>query len=307
MGSRTANIIAFVRPNQAQLASTDHPINGQTTNTLQNLSLRVPILGFAPTAISESQSNYSGHYNSAQLSARKRYGNGLTFSGAYTWSRSLDNVSANSGGRNQPLGSFRGDYYNPDSNIGPSDFDRTHRFVASWLYEIPGFRQSPGVTKGLLAGWSVSGVGTLQSGLPFSVIDTRAGTIFGANGYGQLSTIANPESFELSGRTQDRLNMYFDTAKFTVPPQIGNGTGFGNAPRNFLRGPGQFNFDVALVKRFSLAAARDLEFRSEFFNIFNKPQFGLPGNAASTPSTFGVISTTVVSPRIVQLALRYRF
>jgi len=129
----------------------------------------------------------------------------------------------------------------------------------------------------------------------------------GANGYGQLLPAADPAAAELSGRTQDRLNAYFDTTKFTAPPQIGNGTGFGNAPRNFLRGPGQVNFDMALVKRFSLAAAHDLEFRSEFFNIFNTPQFGLPGNAASTPSTFGVVSTTVVSPRIVQLALRYRF
>jgi len=307
VGSRTANIIAFVRPNQAQIASPDHPINGQTTNTLQNLSLRVPILGFAPTAISESESNYSGHYDSAQFSARKRYGNGVTFSGAYTWSRSVDNVSANAGGRNQPLGGFRGDYYNPDSNIGPSDFDRTHRFVASWLYEIPGFRRSRAATRALLAGWSISGVGTLQSGLPYSIIDTRAATIVGANGYAQLSPVADPGSAELSGRPQDRLNAYFDTTRFTAPPQIGNGTGFGNAPRNFLRGPGQANFDMALVKRFAIGSARDLEFRSEFFNIFNTPQFGLPGNAASTPSTFGVISTTVVSPRIVQLAVRYRF
>jgi len=307
VGSRTANIIAFVRPNQAQLATVAEPINGQTTNTLQNLSLRVPILGFAPTAISESQSNYSSHYNSLQLSARKRYGNGLTFSGAYTWSRSIDNVSASSGGRNQPLGSFRGDYYNPDSNIGPSDFDRTHRFVGSWLYDIPGFRESSAAVKALLAGWSVSGVGTVQSGLPYSTIDTRAGTIVGANGYAQLATGVDPESVDLSGRTQDRLNAYFDTTKFAAPPVVGNGTGFGNAPRNFLRGPGQVNFDLAVVKRLSIASPNDLEFRSEFFNIFNTPQFGLPGNAASTPSTFGVISTTVVSPRIIQLALRYHF
>jgi hypothetical protein len=307
VGSRTANIIAFVRPNQAQLASPEHPIHGETTNTLQNLSLRVPILGFAPTAISESQSNYSGHYHSVQFSVRKRYSSGLTFSGAYTLSRSIDNVSANSGGRNQPLGSFRGDYYNPDSNTGPSDFDRTHRFVASWLYEIPGFRQSHGAVKASLDGWSVSGVGTVQSGLPFSIIDTRGGTIVGANSYAQLASSVDVDAIGGSGRTQDRLNGYFDTAAFTTPPQIGNGTGFGNAPRNLLRGPGQVNFDLALVKTFSVVAERNVEFRAEFFNIFNTPQFGLPGNALSTPSTFGVISTTVVSPRIIQVAVRYRF
>jgi hypothetical protein len=222
-------------------------------------------------------------------------------------SRSIDNVSANSGGRNQPLGSFRGDYYNPDSNTGPSDFDRTHRFVASWLYEIPGFRQSHGAVKAALDGWSVSGVGTVQSGLPFSIIDTRGGTIVGANSYAQLASGVDVDAIGGSGRTQDRLNGYFNTAAFTTPPQIGNGTGFGNAPRNLLRGPGQVNFDMALVKTFSVVAERNVEFRAEFFNIFNTPQFGLPGNALSTPSTFGVISTTVVSPRIIQVAVRYRF
>jgi hypothetical protein len=307
VGSRTNNIIAFVRPNQAQLASPERPIRGQTTNTLQNLSLRVPYLGFAPTAISESQSKYSSRYNSLQLSVRKRYSDGLTFSGAYTLSKSIDNVSASGGGRNQPLGSFRGDYYNPDSNKGPSDFDRRHRFVASWLWEIPGFRGAPGLKGAVLDGWSLSGVGTLQSGLPFSIIDTRGGTIFGATSYAQLAPGVDPKSLVADGRTQDRLNAYFDTTAFVAPPSIGNGTGFGNAPRNSLRGPGQVNFDMALVKMLSIRQRNNIELRAEFFNVFNTPQFGLPGNSVTTASSFGIISSTVVSPRIMQLAARYRF
>lgn len=307
VGSRTSNIIAFVRPNQAQLASPERPIHGETTNTLQNLSRRVPYLGFTPTAIAESQSKYSSRYNSMQLSVRKRYSAGLTFSGAYTLSRSVDNVTANSGGRNQPLGGFRGDYYNPDSNRGPSDFDRTHRLVASWLWEIPGFRGASGVKGALLDGWSVSGVGTMQSGLPFSIIDTRAGTIFGANAYAQLGSGVDAESVSGEGRTQDRLNAYFNTGAFGPPPPIGNGTGFGNAPRNFLRGPSQANFDMALVKMLPIRQAQNLELRAEFFNIFNNPQFGLPGNNVTTAASFGIISSTVVSPRIMQLAVRYRF
>ena len=307
VGSKTNNIIAFVRPNQAQLASPSNPIRGETTNTLQNLSLRVPYLGFAPTAISESQSKYSSNYHSLQLSVRKRYTAGLTFSGAYTLSKSVDNVSASGGGRNQPLGSFRGNYYDPDSNKGPSDFDRRHRFVASWLWEVPGFRGATGAKGALLDGWSLSGVGTLQSGLPFSIIDTRGGTIFGATSYAQVRDGVDLHSILGEGDTQDRLNGYFDTTAFTAPPAVGNGTGFGNAPRNFLRGPGQMNFDMAVVKMLSIMARKNIEMRVEAFNIFNKPQFGLPGNSVTTTATFGVISSTVVSPRIMQLAVRYRF
>jgi len=114
----------------------------------------------------------------------------------------------------------------------------------------------------------------------------------------------------LTGRTQDRLNAYFTTSVFAPPPVIGNGTGFGNVGRNILRGPGQANFDMALKKEFRLARIGEgsrVEFRSEFFNIFNHAQFGNPGGARSTASSFGVISSTVVSPRIIQFALKFNF
>ncbi|MBI4474942.1 MAG: TonB-dependent receptor plug, partial [Acidobacteria bacterium] len=162
----------------------------------------------------------------------------------------------------------------------------------------------------VLGGWSLSGVTTIQSGLPFSVTDSRAGNIFGASSYAQFAPGKSASDAKLSGRTQDRLNRYFNTSVFGLPPAIGNGFGFGNSGRSILRGPGQTNFDMALRKSFKVGGMNEngkLEFRSEFFNILNHAQFGLPGNAVTNASSFGVISSTVVSPRIIQFALKYSF
>jgi hypothetical protein len=94
---------------------------------------------------------------------------------------------------------------------------------------------------------------------------------------------------------------------FVPPPAIGDGFGFGNAPRNFMVGPSFWNADMALSKNFPLREPVALEFRSEFFNLFNHPNFSNPGSNVSNGASFGVISSTVNAPRIVQLALRLRF
>jgi hypothetical protein len=127
--------------------------------------------------------------------------------------------------------------------------------------------------------------------------------------YGQFAPGKSASDAKLTGRTQDRINAYFNTAAFGPPPVIGNGTGFGNVGRNILVGPGQANFDMALKKRFQISKDETqlLEFRSEFFNVFNHPNFGNPDNARSSPSSFGFISTTTVAPRIIQFALKYQF
>jgi hypothetical protein len=91
-------------------------------------------------------------------------------------------------------------------------------------------------------------------------------------------------------------------------PQIGNGTGYGNAGIGILLGPGQFNFDTSLIKTTRIREKHTLQFRAEFFNLFNHPQFGNPGGlAVSTPGNFGQITSTTVNPRIMQFALKYAF
>ncbi len=322
VGSQTTNLVGFVTPNQAGLASTGQPINGQTTNTLANLLLRVPYVGFTPgsdgvgefmntycTSEQACASNpYGGNafwsrYNSFQLSANKRYSHGLTFSGAYTWSHSIDNMAGSTSGRQMALGSVTGDFHNPA--VGPSNFIRTNVFTASYLWDIPRWNAAKGVSSVLVNGWSLSGVVIVESGLPFSITDSRGGTIIGSNGsFAQFATGMGPADVPVSSPT---LSRNFNAAAFTTTPTIGNGTYLGNSPRDFLTGPGFWNTDLAVLKQFPIREAVRVEFRGELFNLFNHPNFANPGSNVATPQSFGVISSTVSSPRILQLALRVRF
>lgn len=311
VGSKGTNLLAFVFPNQALLAEPGSPVNGLTTSTLANRNLRVPYIGWAPNGIQEIQSDgFGSRYHSFQASASKRYSQGLSMRASYTWSRGRDNLNSAQSGRNQPIGGYTGDYYDRQGNWGPSSFDRTHRLVVSYFWEIPGPGQAGSFQNHLFGGWSVSGVATAQSGAPINITDTRAGTIYGVGSYAQLAPGVNPEDVAREGPTQDRLGAYFDASAFVAPPLVGNGTGFGNAPRGMLRGPGQTNFDIAISKVATIGGVRDdaqLELRVEAFNVFNTPQFGNPGTNAANAASFGVISTTVTAPRILQLAVKYRF
>ncbi len=105
-----------------------------------------------------------------------------------------------------------------------------------------------------------------------------------------------------SGSVESRLNGYFNTAGFVTA-----GTGWGNTGRNILRGPSQANFDFSAVKNFAIGERRNLQWRSEFFNIFNHPNFGNPSSSISTVSTFGTINSTVANPRVIQFALKFLF
>ena len=103
---------------------------------------------------------------------------------------------------------------------------------------------------------------------------------------------------------------YWQRGVFCAAPVIGNGTDFGNSGVGIALGPGQFNWDVSLVKNTRVGGIREsgaLQIRAEFFNAFNHPQFNNPGTAISTPTTFGVITSESVSPRLIQFAMKYTF
>jgi hypothetical protein len=214
------------------------------------------------------------------------------------------------GGRNEPLGSYVGDFYNTSSARGDASFDRTHRFVVSYSYDLPKLKAGNRLLKSVVNDWSITGVTTIQSGLPFSVTDSTSGTIYGISAYAEFAPGMTTANANLTGSTESRLNRYFNTAAFTTAPVIGDGTGFGNAGRDILRGPGQLNFDAGIVRQFKVGGLSEnaqLQFRSEFFNLANHPQFNNPGSNRGAASTFGVISSTAVAPRIIQFALKYSF
>jgi hypothetical protein len=192
------------------------------------------------------------------------------------------------------------------------------------MWSVPGPNHATSATiRKLGSGWSISGIATLQSGLPFSIMDSAAGTLFGPATIfttGSLAPGATLADAGRSGSVTSRVNEFFNTSAFVPAPFVpdgglidgkypvsGGGTIFGDLGRNILRGPDQQDFDIALIKTTPLTDRAKLIFRWEVFNLLNRPNFANPSNDVSTPSTFGVISALTVNPRIMQYALKLQF
>jgi hypothetical protein len=322
VGSSGINLEDFSHNyNTAQLASPSHPINGQTTSTLENIGLRVPYLGFAPTGLLGTGYDLISNYNSLQITVRKQFSHGFTMQAAYTWSKSLTNSTENSANYN--------DASDTAQQYGPSYFNRPQRFILNYNYDLP-FGVHTGVLGALANGWSISGVTTIQNGQALTIEDSNAGTIFGTSAGYTDSGIARAQmcpgvtysDVASHGSIEHRLGGasggpgYFNPAAFCPAPVIGDGTGFGNSGMGIILGPGQFNFDFSVLKNTRITESTALQFRAEFFNIFNHTQFDNP-NPNSIPyqpalpnvsaPNFGQIVNTSVNPRVIQFALKFIF
>ncbi len=297
--------------NQPQLASPAAPVNCGfdgvltdciTTNTSRNAKLRVPILGETPTALAES--NYLGKswYHSMQATLRKRVSHGLTFQGAYTFSKAENDTSV----------------YNDQNNLSldwaRASFDRTHRFIANFDYQLPAPTKWNGFVGAALTGWSTAGIVIIQSGLPMTLTDPKGGSVYGGAGPSTVTLCpgATDAKVATSGRDQTRLSDWFNVPNVICPaPVVGpdGSTGYGNTGLNIITGPGQFNTDFSIGKRTTVGGLREnaeLAFRVEFYNAFNHPQFANPGTTFGT-ATFGVITQSSVAPRLIQFGLKYLF
>ena len=237
----------------------------------------------------------SSIYNGLSAKLERHFASGLQFLAAYTFAKNLDyGGSAASGG---------GSVGNPQTvtNLtagrGPSGFDVKHRFIASYLYELPfgaGKRwASSGPVRWVAGGWTVSGIATLSSGRPFSV-SLATGVNSGASswpnriGSGKLD---NP----------DRAR-WFNAADFAAPPP----NTFGNVGRGVLYGPGQRNLDISFVKNTRMRERYNVQFRLDAFNLSNTPFFGFPNASIGSP-TVGTITSTNGDNRDLQLALKFEF
>ena len=203
MGSTGTNLIANTFPNQAVLASPENPVNGQTTNTLANLNLR------------GAERRLGGEWHprdAGRLLVQLPRLPGVDEPPLSARVQSADVVTVQSFARQHQRGERRpepaarwiyGDYYNREGNWGPSSFDRPHRLVVSYLWDLPALRRAGPIVEALLSNWSLSGVTTVQTGLAFSVTDSRGGTIVGASSYAQFATGRGPADAEKSGPAQD--------------------------------------------------------------------------------------------------------
>jgi hypothetical protein len=329
-GAKGTHLVVGRSNNQAALASPSDPVNGLTTNSVANADERVPFVGLSP-AFFRVESSGNAVYNSLQTTLKKDLSHGLQFLAAYTFSKSIDDAGDSLG--STALGAFGipitselvfNDQNHVSLQRGVSDFDRKHRVVISGSWNIPGPVHATSATLRRLGnGWSMSGIVTVQSGLPFSILDSAAGTLFGpATDFltGSLAPGATLNDASRSGSVSSRVNEFFNTNAFVPAPFIpdgalidgkypvsGGGTIFGDLGRNILRGPDQRVGDIALIKTTPLTERINLIFRWEVFNVLNRPNFANPSNNVSAPSTFGVISALTVNPRIMQYALKVEF
>lgn len=259
-------------------------------------------------------------YNSVQLSARRRLARGYGFQVSYTFSKSLDTMSDSQGS---------GDLFNdtafatlpgfPGFDRGRSAFDARHNFSANFTVDLPFGKNLTGVASKLRQGWQAQGIVSLQTGLPTAVL--LAGTFDNARlqfnqGSGTERPNLNPgftaENVVLGSPnvTKDPNGRYLNPLAFSVPaPGY-----FGNLGRGVFSGPGLASMDFSLIKNTAITERLKLEFRSEFFNLLNRPNFDYPSqqvfNSASgvVIGSFGTISSASrTSARQIQFALKVVF
>jgi outer membrane receptor protein involved in Fe transport len=262
---------------------------GATTATTNQRRPLFP--DFGPITMIEPTGESS--YHAMQLSLDKRFSKGFTVLANYTLSKSLDHSS-----ENKLTGVTQTNPYDLEFDWGPANFDRRHRLVTSWLWEIPG-RPSNGVLNAVAGGWALSGIWTWQSGQPFSITSGVDNARTGTGGQ-RADQIGDPT---LSGDRSrgDQIQQWFNTAAFTA-----NALGtFGNTGRNGFRGPGYAAVDLGLQKTFAVTDQVKTQLRIEAFNVLNNVNLGLPVSAVNN-GNFGRI-LTADSPRVMQLALRVMF
>lgn len=273
--------------------------------------------------VTNQETSANSNYNSLQVTLSKRFSDGFYFQNAYTWSHCIDNSS---GLRSNTR------FNNPRADRGNCDQDIRHRNVLSYIYELPFYKDQHGFAGKAFGGWQISGVTVLQTGTPFNITeptdrslsgagsdrpDFNGGTVqffdprntdaanggpnraFNGTGGGSATAATNP-FFRRVGSS-----VYYCAAACGTSPVDTSAGRFGSLGRNVFHGPGDINFDFTLMKRTKIGENKILEFRGEFFNIFNQARFGNPnGNIGS--ANFGRITTTG-DPRLVQFGLKFHF
>ncbi len=266
---------------------------------------RRPLYAIAPGVVGDTLTATDGlsSYHALQVSAERRFAGGLGFLTGYTWSHSVDNVPLQQGGNGEGPAPQDPRYRFLDR--GNSSFDIRHRWTQTALYDLPfgtgrRFRSSQNWVNTAFGNWQVNLILIFQTGLPF--------TPSLASPVANTGTGSRPNRVGNAGVNNPTLTRWFNTALDTsgapwATPALYT---FGNSGRGVLRAPGRTNVDFSVFKEFPVTERIRLQFRSEFFNIFNHPQFDLPNTNIGT-DVAGTISGTVGTPRDIQFGLRIVF
>jgi hypothetical protein len=337
-GSRGLKLFAFYNGNQAVPATDPRFVTDCTTggNTLANCptAFRRPVngcdfsvtppdcsssaAGVFDTSIATFRSNAFSNYHSLQMRLEKRVTHGLQFQFSYTYAHALDDASSASLGSTNN-GDFRDQRF-PQLEYGNADFDIRHRFVASYIYDLPfghGKRfggSASGFANQVIGNWQVAGIVTASTGNHYTVSDTTPSLQYETVDCGGTvafnctipDVVGNPNGHPCVAGT------LFNTCAFATNTVIGT---YGDERRNQVQGPGLQNWDISLFKHFPIRERVGLEFRAEFFNVWNhvNPLFNHFGAISEEPVAlelgvpqFGQ-AVSARDPRLIQFALKLSF
>src|SRR5579875_2132796 len=308
-GSRDSHMLVFGNNLQVGSPSACGVVSGYTLGCGPGgAAFGVPYPNVASTDIDNIFDVGRAHYNSLQVKAETRSNrHGLYALIGYTYSHTHDN------GLTDGLGSSIGAPYFPlpgwqTLDWGLSQVNLNHDFTASVIYELPFGRGKQfgsswnGAANEIFGNWELNLLEKASSGFPVFIVDSdnASGVNFENNGnsLNRPNQTCNPSS------TNPTLSQWFNTSCFAAPAP----GELGNASRTPVSGPDFVNTDFSVIKHFPLPReATRLDFRAEFFNLFNHPQFGLPSSDFNSPATFGVVNSTVNNPRVIQFALKLLF
>jgi hypothetical protein len=286
--------VAYVGSQGRQMMIKGDPNQAPPVVGVSDSNVNRPYIKVSPALRTIGQAQSVGYvdYNGLQVKFQRRFANNFSFLNAYSYGKSMDITSDNDGTVTLT------NVYDPGYNRGPSDYDITHTFSSSFIYELPWARQK------WYGGWQATGLLLIRGGLPLTITQTQ--------GVQSTGTGNRPNRTCGGLAANPTIDQWFDPSCFSSPTDI-TGT-YGNAGRGIIRGPGSFNIDASLIKNTKIGKVQT-EIRLEAFNVLNHPQFGNPnttfGNAA-----FGTITSMLSSPscslcgtveRQVQLGVKVRF
>ena len=257
-------------------------------------------------------------YNAFQTSLNKRFSGGFNMLVSYTFGQNLGNADGN-------VGTYIQNSHDPNAEYGPAAPDIRQRLSISALYELPFGRgrhymnDVNGVLDAFLGGWELGTIITAQTGEALTAVLSADTTNTGSfspradqihNPYDfSYNVAAQGNVFQCSNPGHQTLDCWYNQAAFAIPalaPGQTFATTWGNSAIGNLRGPNLVNFDVVFQKNFKIHESQQIEFRAEFFNIFNHPNFGLPGANPDVPGGAAITSTSTDN-RQIEFALKYTF
>ncbi|MBK7931196.1 MAG: TonB-dependent receptor [Bryobacterales bacterium] len=264
--------------------------------TLGNINARRIYPTFGNNREISGQANSS--YNALQVEVQKRFSRGFSFQMAYAFSRSIDMDSGITTG----IGNSPPDAFNLRTQWGLSEFFAKHVFSASWMWDLPRLESQPAAARWILGGWQINGLVTARTGFPLNVTNGADIALVGTTT--QRPNVVGEHRLADNRPRGEQVLAWFNRAAFANPAA---GT-FGNVGRNALIGPGAFNTNMGLFKSFLIPSTERVrvQFRSEFFNLFNNVNLGKPNGALNAGANMGRI-TTADQARVIQFALKLLF